>query len=155
VKALFSVALLLVAVAAHAQQTNCTVIGNQINCNTYGRQQLVPWQNQLPQYQSPHQMQLQSAQAEQLRAQAELARQQAEQLRAETAALEQQRAELAAERARLDAARAEAQRAAAEVDASKPLQSRAKVIEDHEALSRSEQERAKAVDDRLTRDTAK
>lgn len=149
-KALVSSVLLLLALSANAQTTNCAVIGNQIACNTFGQQHAtvpVPAPGLYPQYQSPQQMQLQGAQAAQLQAQAELARQQTEALRqqmAEAARLQAEREQLAAEQAQLTR-----ERTALQAQQTTERQKAADVA----PPTAQEQERAKAVEDRLVKET--
>ncbi len=109
-KYLFLIIVALFAFSAHAQQTTCQLVGNQMYCTTFGgggiRPSIQPNWNLGPQYQSPQQMDQMQAQAEWARQQAELARQQAEQLRQQTEMLRQQQAELERQREALAAERA-------------------------------------------------
>lgn len=148
-RALLSSMLLLFALAANAQTTDCTVIGNQVMCNTSGSVPGSPT-SLYPQYQSPQQMQLQAAQATQLAAQAELERQQAEALRQqieETARLQAERQRLEAERAQLTYEQA---RLVRERETAKATEKATR----EPPQSIAEQERAKAILDRLAKDTS-
>jgi DNA repair exonuclease SbcCD ATPase subunit len=148
-KSLFLTVLALFALSANAQQTNCQVYGNQVNCSTYGGGAQSPdWSRLLPQYQSPQAFAQMQAQTNLAQQQAELARQQAEQLRQQTEMLKRQQEELERQRAALAAEESRIARASPEATATTPARPDAR-------LSESERQRAKAVEDRLARDTSK